>query len=70
MPLRTVRAINAPWVPTAFEVNRRYSPGFDAVIVEGVGHFLMLEAPDRFNQALRQTLQSLAGAPAGGAGQP
>jgi sigma-B regulation protein RsbQ len=65
-----VRAINASWVPTALEINRKYSPGFDAIILEGVGHFLMLEAPDRFNRALRQTLQSLAGTPAGGDGQP
>jgi pimeloyl-ACP methyl ester carboxylesterase len=57
-----IRAINAQWQPTAIEVNRRYSPGFDVIILEGLGHFLQLEAPDRFNQALRQTLESLASA--------
>ena len=51
-----IRAINAQWQPTAVDVNRKYSPGFDVTVINGVGHFIQLEAPDRFNQALRQTL--------------
>jgi len=48
-----VRAINAdgPY-PTAVEINRKYGD-FDAVLMTGVGHFLMLEKPDEFNRHLR-----------------
>jgi len=59
-----VRAINAAPVAGRFygtevEINRRYSD-FDAMLVEGVGHFLQLERPDEFNTALRQTLAQLS----------
>jgi pimeloyl-ACP methyl ester carboxylesterase len=53
-----IRAINAQWQPTAVEINRRYSPDFDFMVIEGVGHFIQLEAPERFNEALRDTLKS------------
>jgi pimeloyl-ACP methyl ester carboxylesterase len=53
-----IRAINAQSEPTAIEVNRKYSRDFDAVVLDGVGHFVQLEAPERFNQALQQALQS------------
>ena len=55
-----VRVINAQWQPTRLDINRKYSPGFDATVIEGPGHFVMLEAPDRFNEALRSTLQSIS----------
>jgi pimeloyl-ACP methyl ester carboxylesterase len=55
-----VRAINAAAMPPAvpqtdIEVNRRYAD-FDARIMEGVGHFLMLERPEEFNATLREVL--------------
>jgi pimeloyl-ACP methyl ester carboxylesterase len=55
-----VRGINAaarpPAIPqTEIEVNRRYAD-FDAQIMEGVGHFLMLERPEEFNVRLREAL--------------
>ena len=30
----------------------------EPVVLEGVGHYVMLEAPDRFTEALLATLQS------------
>ena len=50
-----VRCINAkPYSPssfdTAIEANRNYAD-FDAVLMEGVGHYLMLEKPEEFNRA-------------------
>jgi pimeloyl-ACP methyl ester carboxylesterase len=54
-----VRYINAPTYPTNVEVNRTYQPDFDGVIMEGVGHFLMMEEPDDFNRLLRQVVQGL-----------
>jgi sigma-B regulation protein RsbQ len=60
-----VRCINAAApdvkfaVPTASEVNRKYAD-FKAVIMEGVGHFPMLERPAEFNRKLREVLQEFA----------
>lgn len=56
-----IRAINGDLYPTNVEGNRRYAPGFDAVIMEGVGHFPMLERPDEFNRHLAAAVAALAG---------
>ena len=54
-----IRAINADRVPTNIEVNRKYAPQFDAVIIKGTGHYPMLEDPARFNQMLAEILRNL-----------
>jgi pimeloyl-ACP methyl ester carboxylesterase len=60
-----VRCINAAApdvkfaVPTASEVNKKYAD-FKAVMMEGVGHFPMLERPAEFNRKLREVLQEFA----------
>jgi len=58
-----IRAINAaPRVPgdpaTNLAVNRKYSD-FDATVLSGVGHYLMLERPGEFNAVLREWLSVL-----------
>ena len=58
-----VRAINAavrtPGDPaTNLAVNRKYAD-FDATILSGPGHFLMLERPGEFNAILREWLSVL-----------
>jgi pimeloyl-ACP methyl ester carboxylesterase len=63
-----IRAINATpqgenTMPTDVEANRKYAD-FDAVLMDGVGHFLQLEKPTEFNQQLESHLAELAGAPA------
>jgi sigma-B regulation protein RsbQ len=55
-----VRAINADMNPTDLEVNRKYAPQFDAVIMKGSGHYPMLEDPARFNELLADALRSFA----------
>jgi pimeloyl-ACP methyl ester carboxylesterase len=62
-----VRCINAAPRPpagfaTAVETNRKYAD-YDAVIMEGVGHFPMLERPAEFNARLRQVLAGLTAGP-------
>jgi pimeloyl-ACP methyl ester carboxylesterase len=47
---------------TAVETNRRYAD-FDAELIEGVGHYLLLEKPEAFNPALRRALAEIAAAP-------
>jgi pimeloyl-ACP methyl ester carboxylesterase len=52
-----VRCINsaAPNV-TKVEINRKYAPGFEVVLIDDVSHFLMLEKPVEFNQRLRRLI--------------
>jgi pimeloyl-ACP methyl ester carboxylesterase len=53
-----VRYINATGFPTRPEINMKYQPDFSGVIVEDVGHFLMMERPDVFNELLRQVVSN------------
>lgn len=45
-------------VPTNVERNRQFAD-FDAVMLEGGGHFPMLEQPQSFNEQLREVLKAL-----------
>jgi pimeloyl-ACP methyl ester carboxylesterase len=63
-----VRAINASNVTTEVEINRKYAPDFDAVLMDGVGHFLYLERPDEFNALLDRTIADVVAVGGGGAG--
>jgi pimeloyl-ACP methyl ester carboxylesterase len=54
-----IRAINANLRPTNLEVNRKYAPQFNVVVMEGFGHYPMLEDPATFNRHLAEFLQSL-----------
>jgi pimeloyl-ACP methyl ester carboxylesterase len=56
-PVRCVNAV--PRGPMSLETktasNRKYGD-FDAVLMEGVGHYLHLERPGEFNARLREIL--------------
>jgi pimeloyl-ACP methyl ester carboxylesterase len=59
-----VRCINSAggyqfFVPTAVEVNKKYAD-YNAVTIDEVGHYPMLEKPAEFNRKLRDVLQELA----------
>lgn len=59
-----IRCINAApsfayALPTQVETNRKYAD-YDAVIMEGVGHYPMLETPEEFNSRLAEVLQGFA----------
>jgi pimeloyl-ACP methyl ester carboxylesterase len=45
-------------MPTAVDVNRKHGD-FDVVLIEGVGHFPMLEKPKEFNEKLAEQLKKL-----------
>lgn len=53
-----IRCINAGFMPTEVELNREYAD-FDAVIMQNVTHFLMMERPDEFNAHLEQVIDDL-----------
>jgi len=53
-----VATINADIRPTDVQALRRARPGFEVVIVEGTGHFLMMERPERLARELRRLIDS------------
>ena len=55
-----IRAISSDLFPTNLEGNRKYAPGYQAAIMKGVGHYLMLEQPEAFNALLAEALSELA----------
>jgi pimeloyl-ACP methyl ester carboxylesterase len=60
VPVRCINAVpTLPLaMPTAVDVNRKYAD-FDVVLLDGVGHFPMLEKPEEFNGKLRDVLKGL-----------
>ena len=54
-----IRAINGDKYPTNIEGNRRHYRDFDAAIMKGTGHFLMIEDPKRFNALLADALRQM-----------
>jgi len=55
-----VRAVNADRFPTRADVMRRYARDFDYGVVEGTGHYLMLEKPGRFGELLEWAVNEVA----------
>ena len=54
-----VQYINADMYPTNPEANQKYHLTFSGVVVQDVGHFLMMERPEEFNELLRQVVANL-----------
>ncbi len=54
-----VLAINSDLGPTDEARIRKYLPGFKADVLEHTGHFLMMEAPQRFNPLLLKDIGTL-----------
>jgi sigma-B regulation protein RsbQ len=56
-----VKAINSTVFPTAVEVNRKHAVSFDAILMEGVGHYPQVERPAEFQENLRRVVRELSG---------
>lgn len=54
-----IHAINGDKYPTNVEANRRHAPQYGLTVMKGVGHYLMLERPEEFNQLLRETVGNM-----------
>jgi pimeloyl-ACP methyl ester carboxylesterase len=54
-----IRSLNGDLYPTNVEGNRRFAPGFEAIVFEHTGHYPMLERPEEFNRALADLLDRL-----------
>lgn len=59
-----VVCINSASLATDVQGNRALLSSFDVEIVDGVGHWVHLEAPERFAETLRGVLDEVAPAPA------
>lgn len=57
-----IRAVAADKFPTNLATNRRHMPGYEATIVPNTGHYLMLEDPARFGEALDHALEQVLAA--------
>ncbi|MDH3457881.1 MAG: alpha/beta hydrolase [Gemmatimonadota bacterium] len=56
-----IRLINSDYRPTSVNAGREYAASFDAVLMSGVGHFVMLEKPEAFNRLLGEIVEEYAG---------
>ena len=54
-------AVNADKFPTRLDHARQYAPQYDALIVKGVGHYLMREDPVAFNAQLARAVARVTG---------
>ncbi len=54
-----VRCVNADLWPTNPEANRKYMSSFEVTIMQGCGHFLMMERPEEFNKHLHKYVKEL-----------
>lgn len=59
LPLPVVAVCADLW-PVNAEANRRHMHSFEAIVLEGTDHFLMLDAADEFNPALAEAIAKIA----------
>lgn len=62
-----VITVNGDLWPIDHAANRRHMLSFEAIVLKGADHFLMLDRPEAFNRALEQAIDMLG---AKAAGQP
>ena len=54
-----VITVNGDLWPVNHEANRRHMSSFDAMVLKGADHFLMMNRPGEFNQALEKAIHML-----------
>ena len=59
-----VVAVNGDSWPINYEANRRHMFSFDAIVLKGADHFLMMDRPQEFNRALDKAIHMLLQKPA------
>ena len=59
LPLPVVSVCADMW-PVNAEANRKHMHSFEAIVLEGTDHFLMLGAPEEFNRALAEAVGMIA----------
>ncbi len=56
-----VVAVNGDLWPVNYEANRRHMASFEAIVLPGADHFLMMSRPEEFNRALENAVRMLPG---------
>jgi pimeloyl-ACP methyl ester carboxylesterase len=51
-----VVTVNGDLWPIDYEANRRHMQSFEAIVIEGADHFLMMNRPEAFNSALEKAI--------------
>jgi pimeloyl-ACP methyl ester carboxylesterase len=51
-----VVTVNGDLWPIDYEANRRHMLSFEAIVIEGADHFLMMNRPEAFNSALEEAI--------------
>lgn len=54
-----VMTVNSDMWPIDYDANRRHMFSFDAIVIKGADHFLMLDRSEEFNKALKQAIKSI-----------
>ncbi len=54
-----IYCINSDLLETNVEVGRRHARSFEVKLMPGMGHFIMIEDPEAFNQLLTETINEL-----------
>jgi pimeloyl-ACP methyl ester carboxylesterase len=55
-----IYCINSDLLATDVEVGRRHARSFEVKLMPGMGHFIMIEDPETFNQLLTETVNELS----------
>jgi len=55
-----IHCINSDKYPTNVEVGQRHALSFELKLMPGIGHFVMMEDPEKFNQLLTETVNALS----------
>ena len=54
-----VLTVNGDLWPINYDANRRHMFSFDAIVLKGADHFLMMTRPEEFNLALEKAIQTI-----------
>ena len=54
-----VITVNGDMWPVNYEANRRHMLSFDAIVLKGADHFLMLNRPEQFNRTLEKAISEI-----------
>lgn len=55
-----VVTVNGDMWPVNYEANRRHMFSYEAIVLKGADHFLMMDRPEEFNRALKRAIRMLA----------
>ena len=58
-----VVTVNGDARPINYKANRRHMFSYDAIVLKGADHFLMMDRPEEFNRALEEAINKLSGKP-------